>query len=200
MNDVSQFNILLIDENPQRAEAFKAALWDSRYKIVHLQSPSQSLLKQVDTLQPDIIVIDIESPSRDILDSLHTMSHFAPKPVVMFCDQDDTDIINQSVQSGVSAYIVGNTDPSRVRTILDAAVARFNEYQRLKKELVDTQQALASRRVIDHAKSLLMEQRNLTEKEAYNCMRKMAMDAGQRLEEVAKTLLSVLKNLDLGGQ
>ena len=195
-----QYNILLIDEDEERAHAFKQALSESRYKIVHLQSPMQNLLKQVDTIQPDIIVIDIESPSRDILESLHTMSRFAPKPVVMFSDEEDTEVINQSVRSGVSAYIVGDTEPKRVRSILDAAVARFTEFQRLKQELDDTKQALETRRVVDQAKSLLMEQRGLTEKDAYNALRKMAMDAGQRMEDVAKTLISVLTNLDLGGR
>lgn len=195
-----QYNILLIDEDQERAAAFKQALSESRYKIVHLQSPMQNLLKQVDTIQPDIIVIDIESPSRDILESLHTMSRFSPKPVVMFSDEEDTEVINQSVRSGVSAYIVGDTEPKRVRSILDAAVARFTEFQRLKQELDDTKQALETRRVVDQAKSLLMEQRGLTEKDAYNALRKMAMDAGQRMEDVAKTLISVLTNLDLGGR
>lgn len=190
-----QYRILLVDENVERADAFKDALSNTRYSIVHLQSPAINLLKQVDELQPDIIVIDIESPSRDILESLHTMSHFAPKPVVMFSDEQDTEVINQSVRSGVSAYVVGDADPSRVRSILDAAVARFTEYQRLKQELDNTKQELVSRKVIEQAKVLLMEQRGLTEKEAYGALRKMAMDAGQKMEDIAKTLISVLTNM-----
>jgi response regulator NasT len=200
MTNDKKLSILLIDDNDERAEAFKSALQESRYHIVHLSSPAQSLLKEVDTLQPDIIVIDIESPSRDILDSVHTLSSFAPKPVVMFSDEEDTEVINQSVRSGVSAYVVGDTDPKRVRSILDAAVARFDEFQRLRRELDDTKQALAARKVIDKAKRLLMEQRGLDEQQAYSSMRKMAMDAGQKLEDVAKTLISVLNTLDLGGK
>ncbi len=197
---MSQFSILLIDEDQQRADAFKQALSESRYEIVHLKAPAHSLLRHVDQIKPDIIVIDIESPSRDVLESLHTMSSFAPKPVVMFSDEQDTEVINQSVRSGVSAYIVGDTDPSRVRSILDAAVARFYEFQKLKQELDDTKQAFASQKQIDRAKALLMEQRNLTEKEAYAAMRKMSMDAGQKMEDIAKTLISVLTNLNKGGR
>lgn len=197
---MSQFSILLIDEDQARADAFTEALSESRYRIVHLKSPAHNLLRHVDQIKPDIIVIDLESPSRDVLESLHTMSSFSPKPVVMFSDEQDTEIINQSVRSGVSAYIVGDTDPSRVRSILDAAVARFHEFQKLRQELDDTKQALESRRLIDQAKALLMEQRNLTEKEAYSAMRKMSMDAGQKLEDVAKTLISVLNNLNMGGR
>lgn len=198
-NDAT-LSILLIDDNEERANAFKSALQQSRYDVVHLSSPTSGLLREVDALQPDIIVIDIESPSRDVLDSLHTISNFAPKPVVMFSDEEDTEIINQSVRSGVTAYIVGDTDPKRVRSILDAAVARFDEFQKLRKELDDTKQALEARKVIDQAKRMLMEQRGLNEQQAYSSMRKMAMDAGQKLEEMASTLITVLKNLESGAR
>ena len=187
--------ILLIDENVQRAESISCALNNSRYRISHLASPGVSLLKQVDVIQPDIIVMDIESPSRDMLESLQAISHFNPKPVVMFSAQHDTQTINQSIESGVSAYVVGDIDPQRVKPILDAAVARFREFQKLKNELSDTKQQLASRKVIDQAKRLLMKKKNISEDEAFHTMRKTAMDTGQKLDDVAKTLLSLLTSL-----
>jgi response regulator NasT len=187
-----ELRILLIDENRQRAESLTSALNNSRYKISHLASPDMGLLKQVDEIQPDIIVIDIESPSRDILESLSTMSHYNPKPVVMFSSEQNTDTINQSIESGVSAYVVGDLQADRVKPILDAAVARFREYQKLKDELTDTKQQLASRNLIDRAKRLLMNKKNLTEDQAFKTMRKTAMDTGQKLDDVAKTLISLL--------
>jgi len=187
--------ILLIDENVQRAESISSALNNSRYRISHLASPSMSLLKQVNDIQPDIIVMDIESPSRDILESLQAISHFNPKPVVMFSSQQDTNMINQSIESGVSAYVVGDIDPVRVKPILDAAVARFREFQKLKNELTDTKQQLASRKTIDQAKRLLMKKKNISEDEAFHAMRKTAMDTGQKLDDVAKTLISLLTSL-----
>lgn len=192
-------SILLIDDDQARADALKSALASSRYHVIHLLTPTHGLLKEVDKLKPDIIVIDIESPSRDILDSLHTISNFAPKPIVMFSDEQDTQIINQSVRSGVSAYIVGDTDPSRVRSILDAAVARFSEFQKLRQELNDTKSALEAHKVISQAKRGLMASQQLSEQEAYNAMRKMAMDSGQKIEAVARTLVSLLNNFDLKG-
>lgn len=188
--------ILLIDEDIERASAISSALDKSRYKICHIVSLASSLLKEVDSLQPDIIVIDIESPNRDILESLHTISDFNPKPIVMFSAQEDTEIINLSVNSGVSAYVVGDVDPLRVKPILDAAVARFLAYQQLKDELHDTRSQLESRKLIDLAKRLLMKNKNLTEDQAFHTMRKTAMDAGQKIEEVAKTIISMLRALE----
>ncbi len=186
--------ILLIDDDQQRADSITSVLNNSRYKVIHFASPDMALLKQVDDIKPDIIVIDIESPSRDILDSLSTISHYNPKPVVMFSAQEDTNTINQSIASGVSAYVVGDLEPERVKPILDAAVARFREYQKIKTELSDTKQQLASRNTIDQAKRLLMKKKKLSEDEAFKAMRKTAMDTGQKLDDVAKTLISLLDN------
>ncbi|MFT6344903.1 MAG: response regulator NasT [Paraglaciecola sp.] len=194
-NVIQKLCILLIDENHQRAESLSLALNNSRYKISHLANSELSLLKQVDEIQPDIIVIDIESPNRDILDSLSTISHFNPKPVVMFSGEKDTDTINQYIESGVSAYVVGDLQADRVKPILDAAVARFREFQKLKVELSDTKQQLASRNLIDQAKRLLMKKKNLSEDDAFKAMRKTAMDTGQKLDDVAKTLISFFNTI-----
>ncbi|MFT5675761.1 MAG: response regulator NasT [Paraglaciecola sp.] len=191
-----ELRILLIDEDIERAATISSALDKSRYKICHIVSPSSALLKEVDSLQPDIIVIDMESPNRDILESLHTISDFNPKPVVMFSAQEDTEMINLSVNSGVSAYVVGDVDPIRVKSILDAAVARFQAYQQLRNELHETRSQLESRKLIDMAKRLLMKNKNLTEEQAFHTMRKTAMDAGQKIEDVAKTIISMLRTLE----
>jgi response regulator NasT len=190
-----KLSILLIDDDHTRASELIAALENSRYQVNHLVSSGASLLKQVDDLKPDMVVIDIESPDRDILDSLHTLSNFNPKPIVMFSEQEDAEIINRSVKSGVSAYVCGNADPKRVRAILDAALARFDDYQSVKQELVNTKQELEATKVIDTAKRLLMKSRNMSENEAFHALRKMAMDTGQKIEQVAKTLISVLNTI-----
>lgn len=197
MNTNSQkiLSILLIDEDTERAAAITNALEKSRYRIRHLASPDTALLKEVDEWQPDIIVIDIESPNRDMLESLHMISNFSPKPVVMFSSEEDEEMINLSVKSGVSAYVVGDTDPNRVKPILDAAVARFNEFKKLKDELADTKHQLEARKTIDEAKRLLMENKGLSEKDAFHSMRKTAMDSGQKIEDVAKTIISIMKNM-----
>ncbi len=187
--------ILLIDEDTERSESVASVLDDSIYTVIHMSSSDGQLLRQVDQLQPDIIVIDIESPSRDILESLHTINNYNPKPVVMFSSEEDTQMINQSIESGVSAYVVGDMDPSRVKPILDAAVARFREFQKLKTELTDTKNQLASRKIIDQAKRLLMKHKSLSEDQAFKAIRKTAMDTGQKLEDVAKTIISMLNSL-----
>ncbi|MDT0595708.1 ANTAR domain-containing response regulator [Glaciecola petra] len=188
-------NILLIDDNQNRAQAIQQALKGSQYSITHLVSAGSSLLREVDIAKPDMIVIDIESPDRDILESLHTLNQINPKPIVMFTETQDSQIIKRSIKSGVSAYVTGDADPNRVRAILDAAVARFEEFQDLKSELKSTQNQLGARKTIEKAKRMLIEKQGLDEDAAYKAMRKMAMDSGQKLEQVATNIMNMLKNL-----
>lgn len=197
-SEPTKFNILLIDEDIDRANSITSALDNSRYTIKHLLSPSLSLLKVVDQLQPDIIVIDMESPNRDMLESLHTISSFNPKPVVIFSEEQDTEMINLTTQSGVSAYVVGKADPNRVKPILDAAVARFHEYHKLKSELDATKLQLEARMLVDQAKRILIKKKGMTENEAFHSMRRTAMDTGQKIEDVARTMIAFLNSIDEG--
>ncbi|NVK25684.1 MAG: ANTAR domain-containing protein [Gammaproteobacteria bacterium] len=191
--------VLIIDDDMERAEAFRAALKDTPYSVKHLAHTSVSLLKEVEKTEPDIILIDIESPNRDTIESLSTISAFNPKPVVMFSEHEEPDLMRDSIKAGVSAYVSGDTTPERAKFILDVAVARFNEFQGLKAELSDAKQKLESRKWVDQAKALLIEKQGMTEQQAYAAIRKMAMDNGQKMEDVAKNLISMMQLMG-GGQ
>jgi len=126
-----------------------------------------------------------------MLDSLNVLNTAAPKPVVMFSEDQDSEIIQELVKAGVSAYITGDVATSRVRSIIEVALARFQEHQNLKRELADTKQKLSSQKVIEQAKIWLMENKHCSEKQAYHHIRKIAMDNSQKMEDVAKNILSL---------
>ena len=198
MSQLSQsvpvLNVLIIDDNSARVAAIQNALTGTAYNIQHLASTKSSLLKEVESSNADIIM-DMESPSRDTIESLSVISNYNPKPVVMFSTQDNPALLQESISAGVSSYIAGQIDPQRVKFILDVAVARFNEFQELKKELRDTKEKLSSRKWVDQAKALLIEKQGITEQEAYTAIRKMAMENGEKMEVVAKNLVSMAKLL-----
>ncbi len=187
--------ILLIDDNQKRAQTITDALDGSGYYVSHIVSSGAFLLKVVENKQPDMILIDIEFPDRGILESLHILNHINPKPIVLFSKSEDANVIKRSIKSGVSAYVAGSVDISRLCSILDAASARFEEFQQLKHALRASQDELAAHKSIDQAKRLLMKKQNLDEASAYKAMRKMAMDRGQRLEQASANLLKLLNNL-----
>lgn len=188
--------VMLIENDERKVQALRQALDSSEYSIEHVTHTGISLLHEVVRVEPDLIIMNIEFPNRDVLDSLHLMSQSNPKPVVMFSEQEDSDTIQNMVKCGVSAYVVGDSNPKRVKTILDTAVARFSEYQQLKEELQQTKQRLSSQKAVEQAKGWLMETKKLSEKEAYHSIRKMAMNNSQKIEDVAKNILSLASVLE----
>jgi len=186
---------MLVDDQPARAALLEQALRDNQFSVIARLSSAAGLAEQVEKLQPDIIIIDIESPDRDTLENMAILHRDNPRPVVMFAEEGDSGTIERAVRAGVSAYVVDGLNPSRVKPIVDVAIARFREFQALRQELQETRSQLADRKQIDRAKGLLMKQRGLDEQEAYAAMRKMAMDRGQKIGEVANNIIAVLELL-----
>lgn len=187
---------MLVDDQPARAALLEQALLDHHYHVIARLSSAAGLAEQVAVLEPDVIIIDIESPDRDTLEHMASLHRDNPHPVVMFAEEGDTNSIERAMRAGVSAYVVDGLNPARVKTIVDVAIARFREYHALRRELEETRTQLADRKQIDRAKGLLMKHRDLNEEQAYKAMRKMAMDRGQRLAEVANNIIAVLTLID----
>jgi response regulator NasT len=188
----AKLKVLLAENNPIKAKALMSVLSNAEYDIYHIGHSGVPLLRDVEQLNPDVIIIDIESPNRDMLENLNQISQFAPKPIIVFSEQQNTHTtINQMVKSGVSAYVVGEVNQTRVKSIIDVAIARFEVFQGLKRELADTKQKLSSQKNIDKAKRWLMETKQLSEIDAYHFIRKIAMDNSQKMDDVAKNILSV---------
>lgn len=174
--------VLVVDESPERAETLGAALREAGYEVAASLTSAIALLGKIDRLQPDIIVIDTESPSRDVIEHISVMTQHTPRPVVMFSGDATEDTIRRAVRAGVSAYIVDGIDPARVRPVIQAALAQFEEFQRLRRQL-------AERKAVERAKGLLMKARGLDEESAYALLRKSAMDRNVRIGEVAQQLI-----------
>jgi response regulator NasT len=187
--------VMLVDDTPTRSAILEQALLDQGLIVVCRLESAQGLIKNVEVHQPDIIIMDLESPDRDTLENMTVLNQHNPKPVIMFSEEGDSNVISQAIQAGVSAYIVDGINPHRVKPILDVAIARFREYQALRKELKQTRDQLADRKIIDKAKGLLMKTKGLDEEQAYHAMRKMAMNQSKPLVDIAQNILSVMELL-----
>jgi len=183
--------VMIVDEVVERAEALQRALARAGYEVIAYMPSAFDLHRQVGALQPDVIVIDTDSPDRDTLENLCVVSRDEPRPVVMFTHDGDSEKIRAATAAGVSAYVVDGMSADRIRPIIDAAVARFEQFQALKRELDDAEEKLADRKVIERAKGILMKSRNLSEEEAYRALRKQAMENNARLAEVARQVIAV---------
>ena len=181
--------VLVVDESPERAELLREGLSRAGYEVAASLTSPLLLLKTIDALAPDVIVIDTDSPSRDVLEHLVVMSQHTPRPVVMFANDAEPEMIRAATRAGVSAYVVNGLSKERIKAIVDVAVARFEEMQSLRTQLADAHQKLTDRKLVERAKGLLMKSRDLDEDAAYAALRKMAMDRKLKLPEVAQRLV-----------
>lgn len=157
--------------------------------VVHLTNTT-GLLDQVYKIDPDVILIDLENPSRDVLEQMFQVSRIVRRPIAMFVDQSDRGTIEAAVDAGVSAYIVDGLKKERVKNILDLCISRFNAFTRLQDELDRTKSALEERKVIDRAKGILMQAKSLSEEQAYALLRKTAMNEKRKIADVAQAVVT----------
>jgi response regulator NasT len=194
LSDLS-LTIAIVDESRSRAAIIEEGLRDAGYaRIVHIDEMT-NLLARLYATDPDVVVIDLENPSRDVLEQLFQVSRLVKRPVAMFVDQSDTGMINKAIEAGVSAYVVDGLKKERVKSILDMCVARFHAYARLQNELDQAKSALEERKVVERAKGLLMKHKGISEDEAYALLRRRAMNEKKKLGEIAQAVVTGLEML-----
>lgn len=176
-------------QQAERSRQLRIGLLENGYNVVAVLPADTFLYERLAQLQPDMIIVDAESEARDSLEHVVMATRDARRPIVLFTNDNDTSHVKDAVAAGVSAYIVAGLSPERIRPILDVAMARFEHEQGLRQELADARTELQDRKVIDRAKGLLMQRQNLNERDAYEKLRKAAMDKGLRLGEVAQRIL-----------
>ncbi|ANT60365.1 MULTISPECIES: ANTAR domain-containing response regulator [Roseobacteraceae] len=186
----SQLSIAIVETDRERALLIEQSLRDAGEFEIHTVSEITGLARRIQTLNPDVVLIDLESPSRDTLEELALASGPLERPVAMFVDRSGDGLTDAAIEAGVSAYVVDGLKAQRVKPVLDAAIARFRMFQRMRTELAETKRALEERKVIDRAKGMLMKARGVGEDEAYALLRKAAMDQGRRVADVAQALVT----------
>ncbi|MCT4370265.1 ANTAR domain-containing protein [Yangia mangrovi] len=186
----AQLSIAIVETDRERALLIQQSLREAGEFDIHLVSEIPGLARRIQQLSPDVVLIDLESPSRDMLEELALASGPLERPVAMFVDRSGDGLTDAAIEAGVSAYVVDGLKPQRVKPVLDAAIARFRMFQRMRTELAETKRALEERKVIDRAKGMLMKARGVGEDEAYALLRKAAMDQGKRVADVAQALVT----------
>ncbi|RVU84279.1 ANTAR domain-containing protein [Leucothrix sargassi] len=189
------FKVMLVDGNAERSNSLKDQLVTTSGTEVVCVDSSKDLMGQVRQHAPDVIIIEMASPDRDTLESLRTVNRETPKPVVFFAEHSDHDTTQAAINAGVSAYIVDGLSTSRINSVMDVAIANFKAFQRLKTELEDTKMRLQDRKDVDKAKGILMEHRNLNEEDAYQLLRKMAMDRNMKIGDASRNFVAAMSLL-----
>jgi response regulator NasT len=184
--------VMLVDESPVRAATVKINLIEAGFDVVVCMVTTAGLLHQIEQHRPDVILIDLESPGRDVLESLSIINRHNPTPVVMFSGEDHPSFIKAAVDAGVSAYTVGSYDTSKVKPVIDVAMAQFKSFQALRLALDSTRAQLDNLSVVSQAKTMLIKRHGMSEDAAHRQLRDLAMDTNQTLPQAALAVITLL--------
>ena len=187
--DAACLRVLLVDDGAHRVQLIREELTQQGHEVVGVIDSAVLIHDCVWRLHPDVVIVDSESPSRDTLEGLATLAENMPRPVVVFAEDDAPEPMHQALRAGVSAYVVAGLNPRRLAPVLQVAMARFEQDAHLRAQLDDAQQQLASRKTIERAKGILMAESGVDEDGAYRRLRKLAMDRGKKLAEVAAAVV-----------
>lgn len=183
-------SIIIVEQDKARAHAIVDTLLETGAHQIQVLSETTGLARSIAEIDPDIVLVDIANPSRDMIEELTLASSPLERPVALFVERSDDGLAHAAIEAGVSAYVVDGLQAARVKPVMDAAIARFHMFQRMRTELEATKRALEERKIIDRAKGILMRARGIDEDEAYALIRKTAMSQGRKLADVAQALVT----------
>ncbi|WP_404338296.1 ANTAR domain-containing response regulator [Sphingomonas sp. MMS12-HWE2-04] len=182
--------IAIIDESGLRATILEEGLREAGFDDIEVVLAQGAFVARLERMAPDVVLINLGNPSRDSLEEMLAISRALARPIAMFVDQSDDDMIGAAIDAGISAYVVDGLRKERVKPILDLAIRRFHAFSKLQADLDDARSELAERKTIDRAKAILMQSRKLGEAEAYALLRTTAMNQGRKIAEVADALIT----------
>jgi two-component system, response regulator / RNA-binding antiterminator len=191
----SVLRVLIVDQNLLRATILEDGLREAGYRDLIVVRDMQNLLRRILDEEPDVILIDLENPNRDVLEQMFQVSRVVRKPVAMFVDKSDRGSIAAAIDAGVGAYVVDGLRKERVQAIVEMTISRFTAFEKLRTELQETRQQLADRKTVDRAKGIIMKQRRVSEEKAYELLRKTAMDSNLRISQVAHSVITAAELL-----
>jgi len=192
---VPNLRILIVDANQVRASIIEDGLREAGYEQLVRLSATTGLVAAIEAHDPDVVIIDLEDPSRDALADMFLVSRHVRRPITMFVDQSDSASIEAAVEAGVSAYIVDGLKKERMQAILQTCISRFNAFRKLREELEEARSQLDDRKTIDRAKGIVMRLKGLSEDEAYALMRRTAMNEKRKLVDIARSLITTAEML-----
>lgn len=185
----ARLSIIVVEKDPDLALRIVDGLREAGDHDITVIAESTGLARHIADRKPDIVLIDAGDPSRDVLEELALASGPMDRPVAMFVDRSDGPLTRAAIEAGISAYVVDGLRPDRIKPILDAAIARFHMFQKMRMELAATKAALEDRKIIDRAKAILMKARSIDEEAAYALLRKTAMDQKRKVADIAQQLV-----------
>ncbi|MCI2283164.1 ANTAR domain-containing protein [Colwellia sp. MSW7] len=186
-----RINVLLVEKDVNHKSLLTKALVDFGYQVIKHSYKNENIIEQIELYNPNILILTTDLPSNSMLKELSEVNQLRPLPIIIFAENDSPTVIKKAIKAGVSAYVVSEIHPQRIKSIISVANERFKALQSLTNELKQTKTQLESKKLIERATGLLMEQKHLNEQESYDALRKMALKQGSPIAMVAKNIIDV---------
>jgi len=187
--DNSPLRVLLVEDGAQRVGLIRDELTRQGHEVVGVIDSAIVIHDCVTRLAPDVVIVDSESPSRDTLEHVAAMSASSPRPVVVFAENDADDPMRRAMAAGVSAYVVAGLQPHRLASVLRVAIVRFEQEKALRDQLESARTELSTRKLVERAKAVLMRSSGMNEDDAHRHLRRLAMDRGEKLIDIARRVV-----------
>ncbi len=186
---MNRLTVLLIESDINKT-LLENSLKDRGFKCQKSQH-GPAFLTLIKEIAPDVLIVNLDTPTKKILADLQTLNQQSALPVIMFTSDGNISTVNQAIEAEVCAFIVDGLDPKRLNSIINVAIARFKHQQSLKNALEEARAKLEDRKQIDRAKAILINTQNFSEDQAYHTLRKLAMDRNITLGEMAKNVIAM---------
>ena len=177
--------VLLIDADVERANQARGMLVEQGYTVSGHIADASSVAEALASTPAQVVMIQADEIGTSLLEALRALPDELRRPVVMLSEDGRSESIHKAVAAGVSAYVVVGVNGNRMRSAIDLAKANFTNTSGLREELDEARTALRERKIVERAKGLVMKQKGIDEAEAYDLLRKRAMQKGMRLVDVA---------------
>ncbi len=181
--------IIVADDESLIRMDLREMLTNLGYLVVGEVQDGRSAVNQARELRPDIVIMDIKMPDMDGIEAAKILTEERIAPVVLLSAYSQRDLVDRAREAGVTAYLVKPYREEDLTPAIEVALARFREFQELQKQVIDLQQALETRKLVDRAKGILMDKQGLSEAEAFRKIQKMSMDNRKPMKDVAEAII-----------
>lgn len=187
---MKSLRILLADDEAILRLDLREMLMDAGHKIAGEAGNGQEAVKMARELKPDFIIMDVKMPVMDGIAAAKQIAAENIAPVLLLTAYSQQDIVDKAKVAGVIAYLVKPVREEQLFPAMEIAVSRFEELQHLNSELEDLKESLATRKLLDRAKGILMTAHGMTEQEAYRKMQQFSMAKRISLKELAESIIA----------
>jgi response regulator NasT len=184
-----KLRILIADDEPLIRLDLKNMLESLGYEVIAEAGDGVSAVESARTLKPDVAILDIKMPGMDGIDAANILNSEKIAPVVLLTAYSDMDLINRAKEAGVFAYLVKPFRESDLRPAIEVAISRYKEFLALEEEVSELEDKLETRKLIERAKGILMDQYGLKEQEAFRRIQVQSMNTRKSMKEIAEAII-----------